>query len=180
MAVEIEFRGPLTKNKFQELFKFFRKKTRFARKTKRKTFVFFTNDKTLDLKVRTTDGVSEIVAKKGFWGARKREEIILPIKTDLIKAAQKFLALLGYKKGIIAIRETYIFKYKNIEFSLVKCPKNYYFYEAEFIGNKAIKNPEKHVKKILESLGLKVWSEKEVYDFLMWGNKKIDKHFSLD
>lgn len=180
MPIEIEFRGPLTKNKFQKLLRFFKKEARFVKKTKRKTFVYFTNDKTLDLKVRTTDGISEIVIKKGFWGARKREEIILPIKAKLIEEVQKFLAFLGYKKGIIAVRETYIFEYKSIEFSLVKCPKNYYFYEAEFINNKTTKNPKNHIKKILEYLELKVWSEKEVYNFLMWCNKKIDKRFSFN
>ena len=129
--------------------------------------------------MRTIDNVSEIVIKKGFWGARKRKEIILQIEEKELDSAKMFMALLGYKKGIIAIRETHIFDYKGIEFSLVKCPKNYYFYEAEFIKNKSVKDPEKYIENVLESLDLKVWSEKEVYDFLMFCNKNIDKSFSI-
>jgi len=179
MKFEIELRGPLTKSKFQSLLNFLREQARFIKKTERTTFVFHTNDKTLDLKIRTTDGASEIIVKKGFWGARKREEIVLPIEAEAIGAAKKILTALGYQKGIIAERETFIFEYKGIELSLVKCPKDYYFYEAEFIRKRSIRNPEEYVKQILKLLGLKIWSEKEVYEFLMFCNRKIDKHFAL-
>lgn len=177
MAIEIEFRGPLTKNEFQKLLSFFKNEADFIKRMKRKTFVFENKDKTLDLKVRTTDGVPEIVLKKGFVGARRREEIILPIKANSIKEVVKLFSLLGYNKGIIAIRDNYIFNYRNIEFALVRCPNDYYFYEAELINNKVIKNPEKHIKEVLKSLNLKAWSEKEVYDFMMWCKKNIDEHF---
>ncbi|UZE92971.1 MAG: hypothetical protein IB617_02320 [Candidatus Nealsonbacteria bacterium] len=179
MATEIEFRGPLTITGFQKLFKFLKKEARFVKKMKRKTFVFYFPNKNLDLKIRSTDGDSEIVVKKGFWGARRRQEIILPIETRFVKKAQKLLAALGYKKGGIAIRESYIFEYKSIEFALVKCPNNYYFYEAEFINNKLIRKPEEYIMKVLKSLNLKIWSEKEVYDFLMFCKKKIDKTFNI-
>lgn len=179
MAVEIEFRGPLTKTGFQKLLAFLKRNGKFVKRTKRKTFVFFTDDKTLDLKVRITDGQSEIVVKKGFWGARKREEIVLPIETKLVGAAQEILAALGYEEGVMTLREAEVFVYKDVEFSLVKCPKNYYFYEAEFVGGKSIKDPEAHVKRVLKSLELGIWSEKEVYDFLMFCNQNIDEHFKL-
>jgi len=177
MATEIEFRGPLTKNEFQKLLNFFKKEGKFVKRMKRKTFVFENKDKTLDLKVRTTDGVPEIVLKKGFMGAVRREEIILQLKTDSTKEAVRLFSLLGHNKGIIAIRDNYIFNYKNIEFALVKCPNNYCFYEAELINNKGIKNPEKHIKDVLKSLNLKAWSEKEVYEFMMYCKKNIDEHF---
>ncbi len=177
MAIEIEFRGPLTKNEFQKLLNFFQKEADFVKRMKRKTFVFFNKDKTLDLKVRTTDGVPEIVLKKGFAGARRREEIIIPLKTDSTKEAVRIFSLLGHNKGIIAIRDNYIFNYKNIEFALVRCPGGYCFYEAELINNKKVKNPEKHIEDVLKSLSLKVWSEKEVYDFMMYCKKNIDEHF---
>lgn len=177
MTIEIEFRGPLTKNEFQKLLTFFKKEAEFVKRMKRKTFVFENKDKTLDLKVRTTDGVPEVVLKKGFAGARRREEIILPLKTNSTKEALRLFSLLGYNKGIIAVRDNYIFNYKNIEFTLVKCPNNYCFYEAELINNKGIKNPEKHIKGVLKLLNLKAWSEKEVYEFMMWCTKNIDEHF---
>lgn len=177
MATEIEFRGPLTQIEFDKMLIFLRKEADFIKRMARKTFVFETKDKTLDLKVRTTDSVDEIVLKKGFWGARKREEIVIPLKTNSIEESVRLFSLLGYNKGIIAVRDNYIFNYKNIEFALVKCPNNYCFYEAEFIDNKEIKNPEKHIKEVLKSLNLKVWSEKEVYDFMMYCKKNIDEHF---
>lgn len=177
MATEIEFRGPLTKSEFQRLLTFLKKEADFVKQMKRKTFVFENKDKTLDLKVRTTDGVPEIVLKKGFMGARRREEIVISLKTNSIKEVLRLFSLLGHNKGIIAIRDNYIFNYKNIEFALVKCPNNYCFYEAELINNKGTKNPEKHIKGILESLNLKVWSEKEVYNFMMYCKKNIDEHF---
>jgi len=62
----------------------------------------------------------------------------------------------------------------------VKCPNNYLFYEAEFVGKKTIINPEKQIKEILDRLKLKVWSEKEVYNFMMHCNKNIDEHFEYE
>jgi len=179
MPTEIEFRGPLTKDEFQKVLSFFKKEAEFVKRMKRKTFVFENKDRTLDLKVRTTDGVPEIVLKKGFIGARRREEIILPLKTSSTKDAVRLFSLLGHNKGIIAIRDNYIFNYKNIEFALVKCPDGYCFYEAELINSKGIRNPEKHIKEVLKSLDLKAWSEKEVYNFMMYCKKNIDEHFEL-
>jgi hypothetical protein len=177
MAIEIEFRGPLTKSEFKKLLNFLKKEADFVKRMKRKTFIFETKNKSLDLKTRITDGISEIVLKKGFMGAVKREEIILPLRSKSIEEATRLLSLLGYNKGIIAIRDNYIFNYKNIEFALVKCPNGYCFYEAELINNKKIKNPERHIEEVLKSLDLVVWSEKEVYDFMMYCKKNIDKHF---
>ena len=179
MAEEIEFRGPLSEVEYKKLDEFLKKNGEFTKKWSRKTFVFHTRDKTLDLKVRTTGKASEIVLKKGFWAARKREEIIIPISGRSVDLAKRFLAALGYKDGIITYRITHLFQYQSIEFALVKCPKNYYFYEAEFIKDKSIKNPEKHIQRVLKSLGLKIWSIKESYDFLMFCNREIDKPFSV-
>lgn len=179
MNIEIEFRGPLTKSGYHKLSRFLKNNGRFSRRWQRQTYVFHTKDKTLDLKVRTTNRASEIVVKKGFWGARKREEIIIPIKEEHVDLAQRFLAALGYDSGVIASRLTNLFEYQGVEFALIKCPRNYFFYEAEFMANKSIKNPQAHIKKVLKSLGLKVWSEKEVYDFLMFCNKKIDNSFTV-
>lgn len=179
MAVEIELRGPLTKSDFQRLAKFLQKEGRFKEIKKRITYVFYTKDKTLDLKIRTTNGKSEMVVKKGFWGARRREEITLPIKTESVPDAQKLLAALGYKEGIIATRVAQVFEYQGVEMALIKCPKDYYFYEAEFLGGKSSKNPESQIKKVLKSLKLKFWTEKEVLNFLMFCNREFDKHFFL-
>ncbi|PIS14511.1 hypothetical protein COT64_02200 [Candidatus Shapirobacteria bacterium CG09_land_8_20_14_0_10_39_12] len=62
---------------------------------------------------------------------------------------------------------------------MVKCPKDYFFYEAELMGERKKENPEEYVLKILKSLGLKIWSENQVYDFLMFCNNEIDEHFKL-
>lgn len=67
--------------------------------------------------------------------------------------------------------------YCTIEFALVKCPGGHCFYEAELINGKGVKNPEKHIKEVLKSLNLKAWSEKEVYEFMMYCKKNIDEHF---
>lgn len=177
MATEIEFRGPLTAKEFKKLFGFLKKKAVFVKRMKRTTHVFETNDDALDLKARITDGVPEMVLKKGFAGARRREEVVIPLRTKSVDEAIKFFCLLGYNKGIIAERDNYIFNYKNIEFTLVKCPNNCCFYEAEFINGSKIKNPEKHVEEVLKSLNLKVWSEKQVWDFMMYCKSHIDEHF---
>ncbi len=179
MAIEIEFRGPLTKEGYEKLFAFLEKEGKFVKKWTRETYVFFTKDKTLDLKVRTTDGASEIVIKKGKWGASQREEIILPVDSASVGIAKKFLAALGYNEGIIAVRETNIFLYQEVEFAVVKCPEGLFFYEAEYAGDPSAKNPEEQVLRVLKSLNLKVWSEKEVVDFFL-ACRKTDKFFKVE
>jgi hypothetical protein len=178
MAIEIEFRGPLTKEEYNKLFAFLKKNGQFKKKWTRETYVFFTEDKSLDLKVRTTDGATEIVIKKGKWGASQREEIILPVDSASVEIAKKFLAALGYNEGIIAVRETNIFLYQEVEFAVVKSPDGLFFYEAEYVGE-PVKNPEKQILKVLRSLNLNVWSEKEVVDFFL-ACRKTDRHFKID
>ena len=176
MAIEIELRGPLTKIGYRRLISFFKKEAEFVKEMKRKSFLFDIKDQTIDLKVRTTDGVPEIVLKKGFWGAKRREEILLPIRANTEESAIRLFALLGFSKGGIAVRESHIFNYHGIEFSVVKCPKGVYYYEAEFISNKKTANPERHIEGVLKSLDLKIWSDKEFLGFLKVCNK-INKRF---
>lgn len=180
MATEIEFRGVLTKTEFKKLFEFLKKKGKFVKKYSRKTFVFHTNDKNLDIKVRSTNAASEIVVKKGFWGANQREEIILPIAFKSVELAKKFLAALGYKTGAIAQRKTHIFNHQGVEFALVECPHDFYYYEAEFLYGYDAPNPEAHVKKILKSLNLKFLSGKQFVKLLDFFNERIDKQFTFD
>ncbi len=63
--------------------------------------------------------------------------------------------------------KTYFYKYKGIEFSLVKVPNWGYYFEAEIIVDKNdIKKANKKIIRECERFGLKVLDDKDFYELL--------------
>ncbi len=178
VKIEVEHRGRLTAEKFNDLTKLFSKKAKFISVKKRFSIVYSNNiekksvredkDNPIDLKLRVTNGQPEIALKYGKWsGKDARREFGFHIASEQYENYIEFLKILGYDQAVLMANTKYDYRYHDVEFSLVEVPDWGYYFEAEMLVEENQKKAaEKKIDAEVEALGLKVFSEEEFYDLL--------------
>jgi len=187
---EVEIRGPLTEKQFLELQKKLSEEGKFVADKNRFAICYPDPDTgslvencNTDIRVRNTNGIPEIIIKKGKWGAvdENRREFCLTGKPGEFHKMIMMMGAMGFTKGVSVIRRGKIYKYKGIEFSLVEVPNHSYFFEAEIMTSQ--ENKEKaleRIGKVCKDLGLNLFSEKDFYDYIHILNKEANKQFNFE
>lgn len=188
--VEVEHRGRLTTEKYNELLKFFEKNGRSSGIKKRFSIIYATSKKTvredkdnpIDLKLRITNGQPEIALKYGKWsGNDARKEFGFHIDPDQYDDFLEFLNILGYNKAVIMANTKQDYIYHGVEFSLVEVPGWGHYFEAEIlIDDDKIDDANKKIDAEIKLLGLKVLSEEDFYDLLDELNNRPGCRVDLD
>lgn len=171
--IEIEERGPLREKEFNDLLNFMEDNAKFIEKQKRLTLMYFKDnkipecvteieDEKTDLRLRITNKDGELVLKHGNWsGSDIRKEFSVNIGNKDFEDTIHILNILGWHVAATKITETYLYKYKGIEFSIVEI-KNYgYQYEAEILASEKPDEKRKEIKEVLEKLELPTFTEEE-------------------
>jgi len=188
--IEVEVRGIINKNKYDELNKLFGKEGKFL-DHKDRVVVCYPDPETgslveqckTDIRVRTTNGIPEIIIKLGEWGNQdeSRRELSLVGKKGEFDKMILMLAAMGHKKGIMAVRHGKIYEYKGVEFSLVEVPNHSYYFEAEImVKNEASKNEAtKKITKICNELGLNILTQQGFFDYINQLNAESNETFDF-
>lgn len=82
------------------------------------TFLEGIGERKLDVRFRMTDGIPEIVVKKGVFGAAVREEAAARLLEADAEGGLSLMALLGYQKGVCGGRRICRVTVGDIEFAL--------------------------------------------------------------
>jgi adenylate cyclase class IV len=188
---EIEQRGRLSKEKFLELDKIFRKDGEFVDVKKRLSLIWCTSvnsaaevkDEKIDLRLRVTNGEGEVVLKHGKWsGSDSRKEFSFPVKdADNFWDYLEFVRILGYHKFLVTDTIKNDYHYKGIEFSLVEIPKWGYYFEAEILVDEdGIDAANKKIEEIVHSVGLELIDETGYHELLDSINARPGSRIDLD
>lgn len=188
--IEVEYRGILTKGKFNTLRKFLEKEGKFIKEKDRFSVIYFPRGKerlkvpksSLDLRVRITNKKAEIILKYGkSSGADARKEFSFPIDSDQFEEALEFLFILGFYYGVLQATKTYIYEYRGIEFAVVHAPVfRYYYFEAEILSdNESIKDANQKIMSTIKDLNLDVLNEKDFYKWLDESSSKPKFRFNF-
>lgn len=133
--------------------------------------------------MRVTNGVPEIIVKLGRWGEKDcRREISVKTAPGSFDDLVEIFGILGLKKGVLCIRNSKVYDYKDTEFALVEVPNHSYFYEAEKMIDKS-ESEEDATRKILDvcnELKLKTFSKKDFFQYLDVLNKEVNELFDFD
>jgi len=187
---EVEIRGLLTKKKYEELANLFSKEAKFLY-DKDRVLVCYPDPETgslveecnTDIRIRTTNGIPEIIIKQGEWGStnESRRELSLVGKKGEFDKMVMMLSALGHKKGVLAVRKGQVFEFKGIEFSLVEVPNHSYYFEAEVMVEDLEEQEKatKRINKICGELGLKTLSQQEFYDYINILNAESNELFDF-
>lgn len=191
--IEIELSGSLTADKYQELIDFFdnlpsdevKKKP-----AKHRILIDYSTflgeglkNRQKDIRLRVTNGQPEIIVKLGLWdSADNRKELSVLTQGDDFDTLVQIYAALGYKKGMLCERTTQVFVYHDIEFALVKMPKDYYLFEAEIMANEnaSVEQIKQKILNEIHNLGLTILSPQEYIDYIQELNDSVNEVFDFD
>ncbi len=179
--IEVEIRGPLTKDGFDKLDTFLQKEGVFKQKKERVLIDYSSGmeNRTKDIRIRETNGVPEIVLKLGSWGGTEsREEISIKTESGKFESLVKVFGELGYEKGVFCVRNSIVYDYKGIEFALVEVPNHSFYFEAEILSTReGSKDAENEIKKICEELGLNIFLKDDFFEYINTLNKEANIDF---
>jgi len=183
--IEVEIRGPLTKGDYFRLEKFLKKNGRFVQKKDRVLIDYSSESlesRENDIRLRVTNKIPEIVIKTGkLGGSDERQELSVLTKKDTFDNLVKIFAALGLKRGILCVRKGNIYKYKDIEFSVVEVPGHSFYFEVEkLIRSDEDKEAAKlDLLKMCKQLKLKIFSDKTLFLYLRKLNSEANETFDF-
>lgn len=183
--IEVEVRGKI--EDFDKVLNNFKSKARFIEEKDRLSLIYFRHevvkdvsdvrDEMVDLRLRITNKKSELILKYGTWGGSdSRKEISIPISINKFLEAVELLHLIGWNKGVVMETNTYVFNYKDVEFSLVKS-KHLNYFEAERLvaETKNNRKEEEKINEVCVEMKLKPFTDKEFIDEINKVNNSGDK-----
>lgn len=174
---EIEQRGRLSKEKHDELAKFFSENGKTLEKKHRISLIWCTaknniaevKDEEIDLRLRVTNGEGEVVLKHGKWGGKDaRKEFSFKVENiEKFWDYLEFVRILGYQKFLLTETIKEDFLYKGIDFSLVEIPEWGYYFEAEILAEKNEIDQANHkIETIVGEVGLEIINEADYHELL--------------
>jgi len=184
--IEIEIRGPLSKEKFEDLVTFFESNGKKKSEKDRVLIDYSTfldggiKNRQKDIRLRVTNGVPEIIVKVGEWGGQEqRKELSVFTKQGEFDTLVEIFGELGFVKGVLCVRKSKVFEYKDIEFALVEVPNHSFYYEAEKMASGG-ENADKLIKEIEDvcyELNLDIFDKKQFFDYVEKLNKESNEVF---
>ncbi len=184
--IEIEVRGLLTKEKFDNLVCLFEAK---AKKTAEKNRVLIdystfleggVKNRNKDIRLRVTNGTPEIIVKIGEWGgSERRKELSAFTSPGEFDTLVEIFGELGFCKGMLCVRKSKVYEYRDIEFALVEVPGHSYYYEAEKMVHEE-EDAEKiieEIKNVCKELNLEVLDKKHFFEYIEKLNKESNEVF---
>lgn len=184
--IEVEVRGPLSKEKYLELKNFFDAHGEKITEKDRILIDYSTflpggiagRDK--DIRLRITNGVPEIIVKIGAWGENEqRKELSVTTPYGTFDTLVEIFAALGYEKGMLCERKSHVYNYKNTEFALVEVPNHSYYFEAEKMAHseQEIAILLKEITDICTELDLTTFGKEEFFKYIETLNKDVNEVF---
>lgn len=113
--IELEFRAEVLKRSFWRVLRKLRARGKLISKTKRLSVMYFgkIGKIEIDIRVRITNGVSEVVIKRGSFHSHNRIEVSQLIDKSQFIGMVKLMTQLGFTDVKVGERETYNFDFGN-------------------------------------------------------------------
>jgi len=180
-AMEVEVRGPLSEEETPKLLERLGREGQYEGLRDR-FFINFTDDRMrargLDLRVRMTNGRTEIVAKSGKWLGEIRTETILDLGEGQFQTAVALFAALGITQGVACRRLIHQYRIDDISLSVIEVPGHSWFYEAEeTCSAKEQARCRSRILERLDSLGLRSFSEEGFVAYVAELDVKANERF---
>ncbi|MCX6803210.1 MAG: hypothetical protein NTY48_01415 [Candidatus Diapherotrites archaeon] len=184
--IEIEIRGPLSQKEFENLVKFFEDNGKKKSEKDRVLIDYSTfleggvENRKKDIRLRVTNGIPEIIVKVGEWGGvEQRKELSVFTKQGEFDTLVEIFGELGFGKGMLCVRKSKVFEYKDIEFALVEVPNHSFYYEAEKMASDNENGDEliKQIESVCNELELSIFNKQQFFDYIEKLNKDANEIF---
>jgi hypothetical protein len=172
--VEVELRGPVGEAFYPQLLAFCERRGELLANENRvlidySTFIEGVGSRRLDVRVRVTNGVVEIVVKEGAFGGASRKEASVCVQGNDLLGALRLMALLGYQRGVACDRGIMRYRIDDIEMAIQEVRVygrreivHSRFFEVEMICAESERAPaELRVSEFTAALNLRPFREEE-------------------
>ena len=184
--IEVEIRGRLDDQKFERLTALFKAEGELLEQQDREMILLsgypgYSEDpiaRMVDIRLRNTNGFCEIMVKhKAADDNSARHEVSLALKDTNLDTAKQVLKALGFSGGLWMHRKKDIYRYKNIEWSLVDVPQGLRYFEAEreAANEESIPSVRTALAEEAQSLGLEVLNSEQMKEFISMLDAKVNK-----
>lgn len=181
---EIEIRGKITKEKFDDLMVLMNKEAKLKDYYKRLSVDIspgfneenrsWNNLSGVDLRIKKSGDKEKISAKMGRFIDKEREELDIKLEEGQILNVIKMFVKLGFDKGMIYQWESWEFDYQGFEVKLSKYTDDYFTFEIESETGK--NDPD----VLAEKLALVPYQENNYRAAIDWENNHIHQLFSIE
>lgn len=140
-------------------------------------------DRKKDIRLRSTNGVPEIIVKIGEWsGTEQRKELSFFGKPGQFDTLVEIFAALGFKKGMLCVRKSRVYEYKGIEFALVEVPNYSHYYEAEKMAGADEDGGKitEEIRNVCLELGLEIFDKKSFFEYIHKLNDEANEIFNYE
>mgnify|MGYP001430171609 CR=1 FL=1 len=180
---EIEIRGKLSKEKFEELFKLLTSNGKLADHYHRlsidlspgfdQTTKTWKNSSGTDIRLKKSDDKEKLSVKMGSFHEKERKEVEVKLQTGQFLSALDFLETLGYNSGMIYYWESWEFNYQGVEIKLSKYTNGYFTFEIEGKENS-------NVDAIAKNFELTSYTQDQYRQAIDWENQNIHQLYSRE
>jgi hypothetical protein len=181
---EIEIRGKLTKEKFNEVMVLMEKESKLKDHYKRLSVDIspgfdeenrsWKNLSGVDLRIKKSGNKEKISAKMGNFNDKEREEVDIKLEEGQILEVIKIFVKLGLNNGMIYQWESWEFDFDGFEVKLSKYTDDYFTFEIES------KSGRSDLEGLADKLGLIPYSDEKYKEVLVWENQNIHQLFSVE
>lgn len=191
--IEVELRGPLTDEVWRRLVSLCDNRGKCLSRENRflvdySTFLEGIGTRRLDVRVRVTNRIVEIVVKQGRFGGASRAEAAVRVADGDLGGALGVMALLGYKRGVACDRGIVRYELEGIEFAIqdvrrYRRPDEIHsrFYEAEIRADEASRSEaEEKIRNLLARLELPIFSEEAWNEYVAKMNDEANGVYDFD
>jgi len=180
---EIEIRGKLSKDKFDELFKLLTSKRELTDHYHRLSIDLspgfdpitktWKNSSGTDIRLKKSDEKEKLSVKMGSFHEKERKEVEVKLQTGQFLSALDFLEALGYNSGMIYYWESWAFNYRGVEIKLSKYTDEYFTFEIEGKQNS-------DVDSIAKDFELTPYTQEQYRQAIDWENQNIHKLYTRE
>jgi adenylate cyclase class IV len=188
-TIEVEMRGPLNKSMVPTLVAKILSDGEFVQRKERVLIDYSTclpeqgiEGRKLDIRLRNTNKLSEIILKTGAWGGSDARREYSVKTNDSFDTLVQIYKLLGLNKGVLCVRNIDVYTYKGVEIALVEVPDHSYFFEAEIelAETEGTEKAQTTLRAVLDELGLITYSDTEYFAYIELLNKEANTIFDAN
>lgn len=163
-TTEVEFRGILSKRRYEELLNFFKKHAEDLGEDNRETVFFIIPDKTFKVTKNISKNKAKIALKVGNIKTGKQEEIEIPLDIKEVGKTINLFKALGFDELQYTSQKRHNFLYEGIEFAVKHSDDWDYHFEAEMIvsDKNQVRDAEQKIRKVCQKLNLRLLTEQEI------------------
>lgn len=184
--IEVEIRGQLSKERFDELTNFFAKNAELLETQDREMILLrqvpgyshSPTERVNDVRLRCTNGETEVMIKtKASEHNTARTELSIPLTRTTLDQAKELARAFGCTEGQWMHRRKKVYDYQSVHWSLVEAPPHIYYFEAERIAKTKDEIPvvEHALHDAAVALQLPVFTPVELQEFIALLGREVNK-----